>query len=714
MNKWTRRLDWSRASAGPADRPSAPPDHHYFAFLSYSHKDAADADWLHGELESFTVPSTLAGRLTANGVIPKRLAPVFRDRHELAASHDLGAEIRQALAASHCLIVLCSPAAAASEWTNAEIEEFKRAHPDGCIVAAIVGGEPFASDLPAREGEECFPLALRQKYDRRGRPTGKPAEPLAADLRDDRDGRRLGFLKIVAGLLGVGLDDLVQREHLRRQRRLAYIAAASLAGMVVTSTLAVTAVRARDEAREQRQSAEGLVGFMLGDLREKLEPIGRLDVLDAVGTRALAYYEKQDKSQLSDEALAQRSRALTLMGEIADTRGDLDGALGRYREAMASTEELARRYPDDPQRLFDHAQNVFWVGAIAQQRGQTAEAERAMREYKSLADRMVELDPANRKWQLEVKYANTSLGALIYERRRYAEASALFQQSLRIVETLAAAEPANPTYKKSIVETLGWLADSRFGQGFVDDAIAARERQSAYLDKMIAQFPADAYFRQQAIPANWALGRMLASSGDSRQGLEHLRKAVTLGDELLAAEPDNSDTIEFTAGARFDLAKALIVAGQYDDAATQTRAGCEQTNRLLSLDQKVADWRRLRFECAMKRSTIALREGAADEALVLAGAATAAAQAVRQQKDIEGRFAMAQASSLVGDIRAKQRNASAASAAWRAALEVWPKGTPETPSQTALRLHLLSSLGHAREAAEIRQKLLEMGYRELS
>ena len=97
--------------------------------------------------------------------------------------------------------------------------------------------------------------------------------------------------------------------------------------MAVTSTLSVVAFDARDEARDQRREAEGLVGFMLGDLREKLEPLGRLDALDSVGARALGYYEQQDKSALSDEALAQRSRALTLMGEIANTRGDLDGAL---------------------------------------------------------------------------------------------------------------------------------------------------------------------------------------------------------------------------------------------------------------------------------------------------------------------------------------------------------------------------------------------------
>jgi tetratricopeptide (TPR) repeat protein len=566
--------------------------------------------------------------------------------------------------------------------------------------------------MPGRKAEECFPPALRFKYDRRGHRTTKRAEPLAADLRETGDGRRMGFLKLVAGMLGIGLDDLVRRDATRRQRRLAMVAAASLAGMAVTSTLAVTAIHARDEAREQRKQAEGLVGFMLGDLKEKLEPIGRLDALDAVGSRALAYYQAQDKSQLSDEALAQRSRALTLMGEIANTRGDLDGALGRYREAMASTEELARRWPDDPQRLFDHAQNVFWVGEIADQRGQLVEAERSMREYKRLADKMLALDPNNRKWQLEVKYANSSLAALLYKQRHYAEASRLFQQSLRIVESLAAAEPANADYKRSMVETLGWLSDSRFGEGLVDDAIAARERQAAFLDRLISQNPADATYRQQAIPANWALGRLLASSGESRRGIEHLQKAVSLGEALLAAEPDNSDTIEFTAGARFDFAKVLVASRQYEDAAAQIRAGCDQTNRLLSLDQKVTDWRRFRFECALARADLAQRQGASDEALLLARNAVAAAQMIRAQHDVEGRFALARAYGMTGEVL-RQRDAAAASMAWQNALAVWPKSTPETPRQTAIRMQLLSSLGQTREAAALRQRLVAMGYRVL-
>src|SRR5947208_923447 len=72
----------------------------YYAFLSYSHKDKELADWLHRELERFRVPRALRGRLTANGVVPKRLTPIFRDEHDLAAAGDLGGEIKATLAVS--------------------------------------------------------------------------------------------------------------------------------------------------------------------------------------------------------------------------------------------------------------------------------------------------------------------------------------------------------------------------------------------------------------------------------------------------------------------------------------------------------------------------------------------------------------------------------------------------------------------------------------
>lgn len=714
MNKWTRPFEGRLASASPAGSSASRLDPQYFAFLSYSHRDTADADWLHKELERFRVPSSLAGRLTSAGVIPKRLTPIFRDRHELAAAHDLGSEIREALAASHCLIVLCSPDAAGSKWTNAEIEEFKRVHPEGCIIAAIVGGEPFASEMPGREAEECFPPALRQKYDRRGRPTGKRAEPLAADLRKEGDGRRLGFLKIVAGMLGLGLDDLVQRDHLRRQRRLAGIAVGSVAGMIVASVLAVTAIQARDDAREQRRQAESLVEFMVGDLKDKLEPLGRLDILDSVGIKALAYYQKQDPSELSDSALAQRSKALTLLGQVAGDRGDLVAAMGYYRAAFAGTAEALRRSPEDPQRIFDHAQNVFYVGEIERKRGQRQRAEAAMREYKRMARQLIAIDPTNLEWQMEGIYADTNLGVMLHDQGRFAEAAATFENALVEREKLAVGDPSNPQFKKSLIEGLSWLMSARELQGRLADSIVAGERQIELLKPLVSDPAADTDYKRQAAVAYLTLGRVNAARGDLAAGTDYLRRSLEVADRLSAAEPANTFWLGRGAWARFELARALLAAGSIDTASELIRGGCDMADRLVARDRSVVDWNLgLRSECLELRTRIAMRRGAlaeareeAEELVSVAAAEAAKGQSVVAQRTLANAY-------LVQGLASRSTGDSKASAqAFRNAAASWPRNASEPPAQLARRVLILKGSGRADEASNLAAKLERMGYRE--
>ncbi len=707
MNWWARHSEWNHTAVGPTASEIAPHQHRYFAFLSYSHKDEAVAKWLHSALEQFRVPASLAGRLTEHGVVPKRLTPIFRDRHELAAAHDLGAEIRQALAGSRFLIVLCSPAAAQSKWTNAEVDAFKRERPDGCVIAAIVDGEPFASELPGRESEECFPPAVRQRYDKRGRPTARRAEPLAADLRDKGDGRRSGLLKIVAAMLGVGLDDLVQRDYLRRQRRLAIIAAASLAGMLVTSSLAVVAIEARDTATEQRRQAEGLVGFMLGDLRDKLEPLGRLDALDAVGSRALAYYQRQDKSELSDEALTQRSKALTLMGEVANARGDLDTALKHYREALASTQETVRRYADDPQRLFDHAQNVYWVGYIAYQRGQVGEASNRFNEYRRLANRMVALAPDNKDYRLEVVYANSNLGTLLFDERRYTQAALAFEAALRPAETLSAAEPDNVDYQKQVGGSLAWLADAHEYAGDLDQAMAERERQLQILDSVGRLDPVDL---RDAMAARYAMGRLLASRGQVQAGLNEMQAGFAIGDTLYKVEPDNTEWLQANVVGRFQLADLQLASGDATEAARTTRGACDVVNRLLQRDQSVAAWRaELQVSCMNLRARLAMASGNAAEALAHTRGALAAARTTPKAPD----RAMLAFSTLVtgGNVLALLGNHEEAARWWRAALSSIPQTIQLSPREKAELASLQLRLGDVTAARRISGELDSIGYR---
>ncbi len=68
----------------------------------------------------------------------------------------------------------------------------------------------------------------------RRRLTDVREDPIAADARPHGDGRELAKQKVVAGLLGVGLDEILRRaERARKQRNLIRVGAGSAAALVV-------------------------------------------------------------------------------------------------------------------------------------------------------------------------------------------------------------------------------------------------------------------------------------------------------------------------------------------------------------------------------------------------------------------------------------------------------------------------------------------------
>jgi len=212
----------------------------YWAFISYSHRDAKWGNWLHQALETYQVPKDLIGMETQRGDdVPKRIFPVFRDREELPTAVDLGDVIRNALKESRYLIVICSPHSAQSQWVNQEILNFKKLGNENRILSFIVEGEPNAADGKAgfEPEAECFPPALKFKLGPDGELSGERTEPIAADARPGKDGRTNALLKLVSGVIGVSYDLLAQRDKRRKQAFRRKVALYTLATLLVVSSI---------------------------------------------------------------------------------------------------------------------------------------------------------------------------------------------------------------------------------------------------------------------------------------------------------------------------------------------------------------------------------------------------------------------------------------------------------------------------------------------
>src|SRR5262245_54489182 len=222
-----------RSRSGAMDGAKIPSQRfRYRAFITYSRHDRRTAEWLHRSIESYRIPKDLVGQPGRDEPIPRRIFPVFRDRDELPSASDLSTSIREALAQSAYLIALCSPSAAKSRWVNREILEFKKLGRGDRIHALIIDGEPNAGS--ADHG--CFPPALRFELSPDGEPDeSRPAEPLAADLRPEGDGKNNAKLKLIAGLLGVPFNTLRQREVVAARRRLLFWLAIAGAFLLVVA-----------------------------------------------------------------------------------------------------------------------------------------------------------------------------------------------------------------------------------------------------------------------------------------------------------------------------------------------------------------------------------------------------------------------------------------------------------------------------------------------
>ena len=447
---------------------------------------------------------------------------------------------------------------------------------------------------------------------------------------------------------------------------------------------------------------------MLGDLREKLEPIGRLDVLDSVGARALKYYEGQDKESLSDTALTQRSKALTLMGEMANTRGDLNGALARYREAKEGTAEAVHRAPDNPQNLFEHAQNVYWVGYIDYQRGRLDEAEAAFGDYGKLADRMIALAPQKPEYRLERIYADAALGAVLMDQRRYRDGANNFQGLLERIEALASANPGKLDYQKNLSNTLAWLSEAREYSGQLDEALAHRERQLQLVARLWASNPGDTYFKRDELAARRSLTRLFASRGQMREAFEQASLNSAVLSFLVKIEPDNTEWAQTGARVSLEQAELQLAAGRTAEARAAAGTGCAAARELVQRDRTVEMWRTdLQLRCATIRAQIALRTGATAGALAEARQLLVLTRAERDP--VKRALFTAKANLLLGAALRASGQHDAARGAWQTAAAAWPKGIEETPHELARKAMLFDLVG--RDSGSIRKRLAAIGYR---
>lgn len=352
--------------------------------------------------------------------------------------------------------------------------------------------------------------------------------------------------------------------------------AASVLGMILLLALisfgAVQAYQAgqirqaRDLADTRRGQAEALVDMMLGDLRAKLAPLGRLDLLDDVGQAAVQYFAALPENEFSDDELLSRARSLYQIGEVRIGEGKPDEAGSALEESLRLVQALSAREPDDLDRLFELSQAQFWVGYAAWRAGDLDVAEANLLDYRETTQRLVSLEPENELYRLEAGYAFSNLGSVREARGDFIGAAEAYQRTVESTGALVREHPDSIDWLGNLAESHNTLGQVYRKLGRYRESLSEHRTELELKDRLLRMAPDHAYWRYRRAMAHFFLGQIELLTGDIQGAITEDRSAALTHDSLVSLDPSNTEWHRSAALSYSGLASALGAAGRAQEA----------------------------------------------------------------------------------------------------------------------------------------------------
>ena len=512
----------------------------------------------------------------------------------------------------------------------------------------------------------------------------------------------------------------IRNKPKRRRLRLAVAAAIVL---VVSGAAKYTvdlarertaAVAAREEADRRREQAESLIGFMLGDLRAKLQEVGRLDVLDAVGNEATKYFNAVPSESLSGDELFRRSQSMHQIGQIRQAEGNLKAASDAYGDSIAFAEQAVARDPANGEWQIGLANARFYAGEALRVQGDLTGAMRQYQAYRDIAQRLVDREPQNERWLLELSYGMGGVAFVHEAQGDFQSARRELESAQQIKEDLARRNPAD-------VERRQAVAGGHIRLGMVLDKLGE-------VDAALKHFLADLEIRRDLVahqPDNFALkrnyqvalnyvGGAYEDRGDLANAAEHYRLRREVAAAYAATDPRNANWRRDLAAAETTYAGVLRMLGSLREAEQAYGRAIAILRPIVEAAPELAIRQRDLADAELGLGLTYLERGELDAAAARADTVERVlAPLLARGDDREAMRRAADGRLLAADVAARRGNARGAEQLREAALALVVSGQDANPEKRllAVQARALLALNRAVDAGSIVERLTNLGYR---
>ncbi len=396
------------------------------------------------------------------------------------------------------------------------------------------------------------------------------AKELAADLKKLQTGQLVGAHHYSAWQL--------VRRWIGRHRTAVAVA---LVAAVLLGVLGVVSLRRifQEQARTEQQrvaavlngaDAEDLMDFMVVDMRDKLEPIGKLELLNDVATKAIGYYARKGQ-HLSGADAQKRALAQQNLGDVLLAQGHSTRALEQYRVSLFSAMLLSASDPANPTYRASHAARHVKVGHALRRHDASA----ALAEYQAalaIQKTLAANEPTNLEHQAALAMYMRQVGEVLVDRGDAAGALAAFREALVIHGTLAAIAPTNTGWQRALAANHHQIGTLRGTQGDAEGSIASHRTALGLAMKVAAKDPDNAVWQRDLVSSHSKVGDGLRTHGDAAGALAEYRAAFALISRLAAKDPTSSDLRHFMTALHERIGKMLSGQGDAQGALAEYRA----------------------------------------------------------------------------------------------------------------------------------------------
>ncbi len=345
-------------------------------------------------------------------------------------------------------------------------------------------------------------------------------------------------------------------------------------------------------AEENRSEVEELLDFMLVDLRARLEPIGKLPILELVARKADQYFRSRpvDWSRPSDAD--KRSLTLINLGDVLAAQGNLAAALAAYRESLKISERLTASDPSNAAWQRRLATSHDEVGEVLRAQGDLAAAAAAFRASQTIRAQLTASDPSNAIWQRDLAVGHSKVGDVLQIQRDLAAALVAYRACLTISEQLTTSDPTNAGWQRDLAVSHEKVGAALQLQGDLAAALGAYRASLTISAQLTASDPTNAGWQRDLSIGHARVGDALRAQGDFLAALTAYEASQTIREQLAASDPTNATSQRDLAISHEKIGK--VVAAQGDLAAALTAYWASQRNRerLAASNPANVRWRR--------------------------------------------------------------------------------------------------------------------------